>query len=78
MTDKAAGAGTGRPARAPSDPTRLPEILLESVTALAAAGEVDHACRLAGQAHAVLRHTDPRAARRLNAFMHKMIRKLDW
>ena len=53
---------------------RLPEILLTSLTALAAAGEVEQACRLAGQACAELRHTDPAAWHRFNVFLHRMIK----
>ncbi len=41
---------------------RLSEILLASLTSLAAAGEVEAACRLAGQAFMALRSTDQVAA----------------
>lgn len=58
--------------------TQLAAILLESVQALAEAGEVEPACRLAGRAYAALRHEDPPAARRFDVFLHRMIRKLDW
>jgi hypothetical protein len=59
-------------------PARVPEILLASVTALAAAGEVETACRLAGQACVALRATDPAAARRFDAFLHRLTPKLAW
>jgi hypothetical protein len=63
---------------APPGFERLPELLLTSLTALAAAGEVEHACRLAGQAYVALRNSDPAAARRFDVFLHRMTRKLGW
>lgn len=57
---------------------RLPEILLASLTALAAAGEVEQACRLAGQACVMLRASDPAASRRFDVLLHRLTRKLDW
>jgi hypothetical protein len=68
-------------ARMPSagrTPASVPEILLARVTALAAAGEVETACRLAGQACVALRATDPAAARRFDAFLHRLTPKLTW
>jgi hypothetical protein len=56
----------------------VPEILLASITALAAAGEVETACRLAGQACVALRGTDPAAANRFNALLHRLTPKLAW
>jgi hypothetical protein len=56
----------------------VPEILLASITALAAAGEVETACRLAGQACVALRGTDPAAASRFNALLHRLTPKLAW
>ncbi|MGO9681299.1 MAG: hypothetical protein ACLPTZ_01565 [Beijerinckiaceae bacterium] len=50
----------------------LVEILLTSLEALAAAGEPDAACRLAGQACAALRRGDPAAWRRFNALLHRL------
>lgn len=64
--------------RAPLDETRIPEILLESLTALAAAGEVEKACRLAGQACVALRHANPTAARRFDVLLHRLTPKLNW
>lgn len=57
---------------------RLPEILLTSLTALAAAGEVEQACRLAGQACVNLRVSDPAASRRFDVLLHRLTRKLSW
>jgi hypothetical protein len=67
--------------RAPSagrPPARVPEILLASITALAAAGEIETACRLAGEARAALRGADPDAARRFDAFLHRLTPELTW
>lgn len=57
---------------------RLSEILLESVTALAGAGELETACRLAGQACVALRATDPTAAHRFDVLLHRLTPKLTW
>jgi len=62
----------------PPGPERLPEILLASIIALAEAGEVEQACRLAGQAYVALRISDPAAARRFDVFLHRSTRKLAW
>ena len=59
-------------------PASVPEILFASVTALAAAGEVETACRLAGQACVALRATDHTAASRFDAFLHRLTPKLSW
>lgn len=53
---------------------RLCEILLASITALAAAGEVEQACRRAGEAYVTLRQADPAAARRFDVLLHRMTR----
>lgn len=58
--------------------TRLSEILLASVTALASAGEVEAACRFAGQACVTLRGTDPATARRFDALLHRLTPTLNW
>lgn len=54
--------------------TPLTGVLLASLKALAEAGQADVACRLAGQACAELRHSDPVAWQRFNAFLHRMIK----
>jgi hypothetical protein len=53
---------------------RLSEILLASITALAATGEIEQACRRAGEAYVTLRQADPVAARRFDVFLHRMTR----
>lgn len=57
---------------------RLSEILLASITALAGAGEVEAACRLAGQACVVLRCSEPGAAGRFDALLHRLTPTLTW
>jgi hypothetical protein len=56
----------------PATATRLSEILCESLTALAAAGQAEEACRLAGQACAALRGKDPQNWRRFNVLLHRL------
>lgn len=59
----------------------LPELaglLIASLEALAAAGEVEMACRVAGKACVLLRSADPRAARRFNALLHRLSPRLAW
>lgn len=67
MTAPTAGSG---PVRTPSD--SLDRILLASLEALAATGETETACRLAGQACAALRQHDTTAWRRFNALLHRL------
>jgi hypothetical protein len=57
---------------------RISEILLESLTALAGAGEVEAACRMAGRACVALRDPDPGAARRFDVLLHRLAPRLDW
>lgn len=57
---------------------RLAEIVLETITALAGAGEVEAACRFAGQACVVMRHADPATARRFDALLHRLTPRLKW
>ncbi len=56
----------------------LVKLLVSSLEALAAAGEVETACRFAGKACVLLRSADPRAARRFNALLHRLTPKLTW
>jgi hypothetical protein len=56
----------------PKAPTGLVELLLSSLEALAAAGQADAACRLAGQACALLRKDDPSGWRRFNVLLHRL------
>lgn len=52
----------------------LTELLAAAVQALAEAGEVDRACRIAGHACAALRHDDPAGWRRFNVLLHRLTR----
>lgn len=61
-----------------SRPEALVEILITSLNALAAAGEVEAACRLAGQACVALRHSDQVSARRFDVLLHRLTPKLGW
>ena len=58
-------------------PRDLVHLLLASLEQLAAAGEVDAACRLAGEACALLRSQDARATQRFNALLHRLTRSAD-
>jgi len=57
---------------------RLSEILLECVKALAGAGDVEAACRFAGQACVALRASDPASARRFDVLLHRLTPALTW
>jgi hypothetical protein len=57
---------------------RLAELHLRSLEERAAAGNVEAACRLAGEACAVLRREDQRAERRFNALLHRLTPRLSW
>jgi hypothetical protein len=78
MVSRPAGSNRTGVSGAPARPERLSEILLASITALAAAGEVENACRLAGQACVALRRDDPAGARRFDVLLHRLARKLTW
>ncbi|THD11448.1 hypothetical protein [Metallibacterium scheffleri] len=53
-------------------------ILLASLEALAAAGQVDAACRFAGQACVSLRHDDAHGERQFNALLHRLAPRVPW
>ena len=78
MVSVPAASGSGGAPGAPTGPAGLPEILLASITALATAGEVENACRLAGRAYMALRRDDPAWARRFDVLLHRLTRKLTW
>lgn len=62
-----------------SVPTRrLSEVLLATIATLADAGDVEGACRFAGQACVALRRTDPGLARRFDVLLHRLSSKLNW
>lgn len=54
------------------------DLLLESLKRLAAGGDVEAACRLAGRACVRLRHAHPDQARRFDVLLHRLSPKLDW
>lgn len=56
----------------------LSALLLRSLDELAAAGNVEMACRLAGQACMVLRHSDRDAEHRFDTLLHRLARQLSW
>jgi len=57
---------------------RLSDILLRSLKLLADTGEVEPACRLAGDACVALRKVDGRSAQRFDALLHRLSRKVPW
>lgn len=57
---------------------RLADMLLASLTALAGRGDVEAACRLAGQACVTLRYADPAAARKFDVLLHRLTPLLTW
>jgi len=75
-SERASKAGSMADSSVPA--RRLSEILLASITALAGAGEVEAACRLAGQACVALRCSEPDAARRFDALLHRLTPMLAW
>jgi hypothetical protein len=65
-TDRVGGTGYSE---------RLVEILIASLQQLAIAGDVEGACRLAGQAYAATRLTNSHAEHRFNALLHRLCRR---
>ncbi|MHB1274026.1 MAG: hypothetical protein ACYCZD_14920 [Rhodanobacter sp.] len=59
-------------------PEGLTGILLASLEALAVAGQVEAACRLAGRACVALRHSDPPSEHRFNALLHRLAPRVPW
>jgi len=53
-------------------------ILLDSLSELPKAGNVEAACRLAGFACVRLRRSDPRLARQFDIFLHRKTKHLEW
>ncbi|MCW3473194.1 hypothetical protein [Limobrevibacterium gyesilva] len=56
----------------------LDDLLLDSLARLAAAGEVEAACRLAGKACQLQRRSNERSAHRFNALLHRLTPQLQW
>jgi hypothetical protein len=71
-------ASSATPAATSYGTETLTDILLASLQALAAAGDVEGACRLAGRACAAVRHSDARARHRFDALLHRLCRRLSW
>lgn len=63
---------------APTGEAALAPLLIESLDALADAGEADRACRIAGRACMQLRKSDEAAARRFDVWLHRMTRRVEW
>ncbi len=61
-----------------ADHAGLSALLLKSLEELAAAGNVEMACRLAGQACVTLRRGSSGAERRFDALLHRLARRLSW
>jgi hypothetical protein len=53
----------------------LADVLIAGLEALADAGQVDAACRLAGRACALLRGADPKQWQKFNALLHRLTRR---
>ncbi len=71
-------SGSARSAPELADQAGLSALLLKSLEELAAAGNVEMACRLAGQACVALRRADCGAERRFDALLHRLARRLAW
>lgn len=56
---------------------RLAALLTETLRALGDAGEPVQANRIAGRAWSALRHSDPKAANKINGLMHRLARQED-
>lgn len=69
--------GHAREARPARQDNPIADILLESIAALAAGGEVDRACRLAGRAYCASRLSDPWTARRFDVLLHRLTRLVE-
>jgi hypothetical protein len=78
MRRELAGLGSGHAAQQPvvSPQDQVVLLLFDALQKLADAGEVDAACRIAGNACVILRHTAPRDERRFNALLHRLTPRL--
>lgn len=75
MTSELEAVGSVQaPLMPPQDETVM--LLLDALQKLAEAGEVDAACRIAGKACVLLRHSAPHAERRFNALLHRLTGRL--
>ena len=71
-------SGTPTSARDAGNRSELSTLLLQSLEELAAAGNVETACRIAGQACMALHRSDPGGEHRFNALLHRLSRRLSW
>jgi hypothetical protein len=78
VRSRADGCGKAEATDRYASARQLSGILLEGLTALAGAGEVETACRLAGRACVALRLADPKAARQFDILLHRLTPKLTW
>ena len=78
MNDSTSAWGEVRGHASHQSPGNLAGILLSSLEALAAAGQIETACRLAGRACVALRHSDPQGERRFNALLHRLTPRVPW
>lgn len=78
MIDDTSTEGEMRSHAAKPSPESLTGILLASLEALAVAGQVEAACRLAGRACVALRHSDPKGEHRFNALLHRLASRVPW
>lgn len=78
MIDDTSMEGEARGHTLKPSPESLTGILLASLEALAVAGQVEAACRLAGRACVALRHSDPKGEHRFNALLHRLAPRVPW
>jgi len=78
MNDSTSIAGGVRGHASQPSSESLTGILLSSLEALAAAGQIEAACRFAGRACVALRHSDPQGERRFNALLHRLAPRVPW
>ena len=71
-------AETSTPRGGDAPAVDLALILLDSLSELTKAGNVETACKLAGLACVRLRHADPGLARHFDVFLHRQIKDLGW
>ena len=78
MNDTTSAPGGVRGHASHQSPENLAGILLSSLEALAAAGQVEAACRFAGRTCVALRQSDPQGERRFNALLHRLAPRVPW
>jgi hypothetical protein len=78
VIDRTSTEGEVRSHAAKPSPESLACILLASLEALAVAGQVEMACRLAGRACVALRHSDRKGEHLFNALLHRIASRVPW